>query len=64
VSVVLTIVLNLGARAFPRAGERSARRLDDWASAQPSGVRVYFPWKAMLVGSIALTIVLNLLIRR
>ena len=70
-SVVLTVVLNVGLRAFPNAGRRAARRLDDLASPSPSvddarrserRVRVYVPWKAMIVGSIVLTVVLNLVL--
>lgn len=65
-SIVLTVVLNLAIRAFPGATERGARRLDGWAQRAPESgrrVHVYFPWKAMLLGSIALTILLNLLVR-
>jgi hypothetical protein len=62
-SIVLTVVLNLAPRAFPRASERATRRVDDGGAAQPSGVRVYFPWKAMLIGSVVLTIVVNVLAR-
>ena len=66
-SVGLTVVLNLAVRAFPGASERSARRVDEWAAARParsSGVHVYFPWKAMLIGSIVLTVLVNILARR
>lgn len=61
-SVVLTVVLNLIARAFPTAGQRAARRLDDLVARAPerSGrVRVYVPWRAMLLASLVLTVVLN-----
>jgi hypothetical protein len=74
-SVVLTVVLNVAIRLWPGAAERGAERMDDWASRQPSselgsdrgvsdrGVRVIVPWKAMLLGSLLLTVVLNVLIR-
>lgn len=68
-SVVLTVVLNLGIRLFPGAADRGARQLGDWAERQSvdrdpgaSRVQVYAPWKAMLIVSLALTVVLNLLI--
>lgn len=67
VSVILTVVLNVALRAFPRLGDRAGRRLEQ-ATRRPSGdrhdrrVRVWFPWKGMLVASLALTVVLNLLL--
>ena len=76
VSVVLTIVLNLGLRLFPGAGDRAGRRMETWAAPDPDDrtdtsvprrpptrVRVFFPWKAMLIASLVLTILLNLVIR-
>jgi hypothetical protein len=70
-SVVLTVVLNLAIRLWPDASDRAARQLDDWADRQnatefgdgPNKVRVVIPWKAMLLASLALTILVNLLIR-
>ena len=68
-SVVLTLLLNIGLRAFPEASNRLARRLDELASQDaddPDGpdhrVRMIIPWKAMIVGSIMLTIVINLVL--
>lgn len=68
-SLVLTVALNLVLRLVPGA----TRRLDEWgqraARARPPTadegprVRVIVPWRAMLVASIALTIVANLLLR-
>ncbi|MBA2610262.1 MAG: hypothetical protein H0U92_15095 [Actinobacteria bacterium] len=63
-SIVLTVGLNLGVRAFPngarrmeeRTGDRVARRTID-----APRVRVFFPWKAMLIGSIVLTVLVNLI---
>jgi hypothetical protein len=67
-SVVLTVVLNVALRAFPGLGERIGRGLAALVAPRPgddrageSGVRWYFPWKAMLVVSLGLTILLNLL---
>jgi hypothetical protein len=67
-SVVLTVILNVGLRAFPNAGNRAARALEERAWDEGRGarddrrVRVYFPWKAMLVVSILLTVLLNLVL--
>lgn len=71
-SVVLTVVLNVAIRAFPGAASRGARQLDDWAARQPARelwrdggrVRVVVPWKAMLLVSALLPVLLNVLIRR
>ena len=65
-SVVLTVLLNVGLRAFPNAGRRVARRIADLTSPNIDNahgyecqVRVYVPWKAMIIGSVVLTVVLN-----
>ncbi len=60
-SIVLTVVLNVALRAFPGAGERIDQKLTQAAEERPSG-SVYVPWKAMIVGSLVLTIGLNLLL--
>lgn len=69
-SVVLTIVLNVAIRLWPGGAERSARRLDGWAAGHERWAegdarrtRVIVPWKAMLVVSIAGTILLNVVLR-
>ncbi|MET1002317.1 MAG: hypothetical protein ABWZ15_10950, partial [Acidimicrobiia bacterium] len=61
--------LNVWLRAFPEASDRLARRLDELTAQDaddPDGpdhrVRVVIPWKAMIVGSIILTIVINLVL--
>lgn len=54
-SVVLTIGLNLAVRSFPNAPRRMTERVDDRRR-----VQVFFPWKAMLLGSIVLTVIVNL----
>ncbi len=68
-SVVLTVALNLAIRLFPGFAERGRRGLDDWverqsAAREPSDshVQVFAPWKAMLIGSLVLTVALNLLL--
>lgn len=60
-SVVLTVVLNVALRAFPGAGERADRELARVVDERPNG-GVIFPWKAMVVGSLLLTIGLNLIL--
>jgi hypothetical protein len=70
-SVVLTILLNIALRVFPGMSRRMrdgftrlAERTDeDHPYGEPrSRVRVYFPWKAMLIGSIVLTVVINIVL--
>ena len=69
-SVVLTALLNIGLRAFPNAGRRVDRGLAELTSPniddghrQDRRLRVFVPWKAMIVGSVILTIVVNLVLR-
>ena len=64
-SIVLTIVLNVVIRLFPHTSSRAAQGLSDLAAPRPGDdrrVRVYAPWKAMLVVSLLLTLALNLAI--
>ena len=64
-SIVLTIVLNVAIRAFPDTGRRMNERLTRMAERDEPGrsrVRVIFPWKAMLIGSLLLTIAINLVL--
>lgn len=68
-SVALTVLLNVGLRAFPAAARRVARGLTrltpptvDDARAHDRRVRVFVPWRAMILGSIALTVVVNLVL--
>jgi hypothetical protein len=68
-SVVLTVVLNVGLRAFPDAGHRVARGLArlaspdvDDARGQGRRVRLFVPWKAMILASVVLTILVNLVL--
>ena len=67
-SVALTLAANVVLRAFPELGRRLVRWFTPPAdsdqpdqSAQPSRVRVFFPWKAMIAVSIILTAVLVVL---
>jgi hypothetical protein len=64
-SVVLTILLNIALRLFPDAGRRMNERLNRLAEHEEpsqSGVRVIFPWKAMLLASLLLTLAINVLL--
>lgn len=71
-SVVLTVVLNLGLRLFRGAGPRTTSPVSPvteprWPAPGRTGtsdrrVQVWMPWKAMLVGSLILTIVVNLVL--
>jgi hypothetical protein len=66
VSVVLTVVLNIAVRSFPGATDRLARnvtRLGSPSAADESRVRVVVPWRAMLLGSLILTVIINAWIR-
>jgi hypothetical protein len=69
-SVVLTVLLYVGLRAFLDAGHRLARGIaeltssnTDDARANDRRVRVFVPWKAMIPGSVVLAIVVNLVHR-
>ena len=62
-SVGLTVLLNVLPRLFPGAQARlQAKMTEQMQPSDPDGprVRVFFPWKFMLIGSIALTVLLNL----
>jgi len=68
-SVVLTVLLNVGLRLFPGAGRRVAREVSkltlpttEETRASDRRVRVWTPWKAMILGSVVLTIVVNLML--
>jgi hypothetical protein len=70
-SIVLTILINVIPMLFPRQTQRVERRVhekieqalsEDEARRQEGKrprVHVFFPWKAMLVVSIVLTVLLN-----
>ena len=62
-SVGLTVLLNTLPRLFPgvqaRLQEKLASQMQQADSDGPR-VRVFFPWKFMLIGSIVLTVLLNL----
>ena len=68
-SIGLTAILNLVPMLFPNASRHAQERLMEQMREQQRRidapepgprVRVFFPWKAMLVGSIVLTVIVNL----
>jgi len=68
-SVVLTVLLNVLPILFPKSSEKVERKIHEKISEsiarQEQGeqprVRVFFPWKAMLIASLLLTVVVNLI---
>ena len=70
-SLALTALLNVAIRLWPGAAHRGEQQLTDWAQRQRAAeidsderrVRVIVPWKAMIVASVGLTILLNVVIR-
>jgi hypothetical protein len=68
-SLLFTVVLNVAFRLFPDAGRRVARGITESYApnareTRPSNhrVRLWAPWKAMILGSVILTIVVNLVL--
>ncbi len=68
-SIVLTIALNVLPLLFPNAAakmqkkiEENARRaIEQHEDDNLPRVKVFFPWKAMLIGSLVLTVLVNLI---
>ena len=68
-SVVLTVLLNVLPVIFPNAANNVQRKLEENAKKaiqqheddQQPDVKVFFPWKIMLVFSVVLTILVNLI---
>jgi hypothetical protein len=71
-SIALTVLLNVGLRLFPGGSRRMHEALSRWAERSTDDrpgaphTRVIFPWKAMLIASLLLTLLINavLLARR
>lgn len=71
-SVVLTVLINVIPRLFPKQTQNVEKKLHDKIeqafqeddvrreTGQKPRVKVFFPWKAMLIISIVLTVLLNL----
>ncbi len=68
-SVVLTVILNILPLLFPNAAAKVQKKIEENArhaieqheDATRPRVKVFFPWKAMLIGSIILTVLVNLI---
>jgi hypothetical protein len=68
-SIVLTIAINVLPLLFPNTAAKMQRKIEENArraieqhedDRQPR-VKVFFPWKAMLIGSLVLTVLVNLI---
>ena len=68
-SVVLTVVLNVLPLLFPNAADKMQRKIEENARRSIEQhqnddlpkVKVFFPWKAMLIASVVLTVVIYLI---
>lgn len=68
-SVVLTVLLNVLPLIFPNAAAKAQRKIEENArraieqheDGERPRVKVFFPWKAMLIASIVLTVLVNLI---
>ena len=68
-SLVLTAVLNILPLLFPNAAAKVQKKIEENArhaieqheDATRPRVKVFFPWKAMLIGSIVLTVLVNVI---
>jgi len=68
-SVVLTVVLNILPLLFPNAADKMQRKIEENARRSIEQhqnddlpkVKVFFPWKAMLIASVVLTVIVNLI---
>ena len=67
-SIVLTLALNLLPMLFPNAAAKAEHKIvekmqethDNRVNPNTPKVRVFFPWKAMIIISIGLTLAVNL----
>ena len=68
-SIILTVAINLLPALFPNAAAKAERKILDsvqrthYNRADPNTpkVRVFFPWKAMVMISIGLTVAVNVI---
>lgn len=68
-SVVLTILINLLPMLFPGTARKAQEKMEESARRaierreEDDGpkIKVFFPWKAMLIASILLTVLVNLI---
>lgn len=61
-SIVLTVVLNVAVRLRPGNGREQPARPEQHPERPGQRLRVVVPWKAMLIASIAGTVLLNVLL--
>jgi hypothetical protein len=63
-SVALTVLVNLALWLFPGLRERTARAVEGSTNSASGDrrTRVIVPWKAMLVASLMLTVLVNLVL--
>lgn len=67
-SIVLTLLVNLLPMLFPRAAQKAERKIQQTVNeslerqerGEQPRIKVFFPWKAMLIASIVLTVLVNL----
>lgn len=68
-SVLLTVALNVLPLLFPNAADKLQRKMEENARRSIEQhqnddlpkVKVFFPWKAMLIASVVLTVIVNLI---
>ena len=68
-SIVLTVVLNVLPLIFPNSAAKLQKKIEENArhaieqfeDATRPRVKVFFPWKAMLIGSIVFTVLVNII---
>ena len=68
-SIVLTVLINVLPMLFPNAAdklqkkieENTRRNIEQHKDDNQPRVKVFFPWKAMLIGSLVLTVLINLI---
>jgi hypothetical protein len=68
-SIVLTLLVNLLPLLFPKSSQRAKDKIVESVQAQREAaergekprVQVFFPWKWMLIGSVVLTILINVI---
>ncbi len=66
-SIILTVILNALPLLFPNAATKIQKKIEENArqaieqheDTNRPRVKVFFPWKVMLIGSILLTVLIN-----
>lgn len=60
-SVILTLLLNVLPMLFPNSAAKAKCKMEEHEDGHQPRVKVFFPWKAMIVVSIVLTMLVNLI---